>query len=214
MKPIDFSSWERREAFAFFSGISNPFYTVTFRQDVTGLYAYTKARGLSFYYGMIWACTRAVNDTEAFRIALRDGKLVSLPRRKPSFTDLRPGAEQFHIVTMEAGDDPDAFCRAAAEKSRAQTRFLDEAEESDELIYFSCLPWVELTALTNERDLSAPGARDDSIPRIAWGKYREENGRKLLGLSMELNHRFIDGVHIGRFAEALGACLEDPSAER
>ena len=45
--------------------------------------------------------------------------------------------------------------------------------------------------------------RDDAIPRISWGKYREENGRKTLGLSVELNHRFVDGVHVGMFAKEL-----------
>lgn len=207
MGSFDYESWPRREAYEFFSGISNPFYMVTFRQDVTPLYDFVKAEGLSFYYGMIWACTQALNDVEAFRLAIRDGEIVCLPRRMPSFTDLKPGAEQFHIVTMDCGGDIRAFCREAAEKSRAQQGFIDLSQETDELIYLSCLPWVELTALSNERDLSAPGAKDDSIPRVAWGKYSEEKGRKTLGLSLEVNHRLIDGVHIGRFAEALNGVI-------
>ena len=208
MDKLDLGTWERREAFEFFSRISDPFYMVTFRQDVTNLYRYVKSRGLSFYYGMVWACAGAVNDVAAFRVALCGGELAVLPERKPSFTDLRPGAEQFHIVTMSLLDDVDAFCREASRRSRTQGRFIDETAEGDDLIYFSCLPWLELTALTNERDLAAPGAADDSIPHIAWGKYTEENGRKKLGLSVEINHRFIDGVHLGRFAERLSYRIE------
>ena len=209
MESFAYNSWPRREAYEFFSGISNPFYMVTFRQDVTRLYDFVKAEGLSFYYGMIWACTRALNAVEAFQLAIQDGEIVSLSRRMPSFTDLKPGVEQFHIVTMDCGDDIRAFCREAAQRSRAQQGFIDLSQETDELIYLSCLPWVELTALTNERDLSAPGARDDSIPRIAWGKYSEDKGRKILGLSLEVNHRLIDGVHIGRFAEALNTVIDE-----
>ncbi len=171
MEKIDWNTWPRRDAYRLFSGISDPFYMVSFRQDVTALYRYTKARGLSFYYGMVWAVTSAINSVDAFRVALRAGELVRLPERKPSFTDLRPGAEQFHIVTMELSDSIDDFCREAARRSRPQTRFLDETAESDGLVYLSCLPWVDLTALTNERDLSAPGATDDSILRAAWVKY-------------------------------------------
>lgn len=203
MEAFAFENWPRKEAYSFFSGISNPFYMVTFRQDVTPLYDFAKAEGLSFYYGMIWACTQALNDVEAFRLTIRDGEIVRLSRRIPSFTDLKPGAEQFHIVTMDCADDIWQFCREAAQKSHAQEGFLDLSLETDELIYLSCLPWVDLTALTNERDLSASGARDDSIPRLAWGRFTEENGRKILGLSLEVNHRFIDGLHIGRFAENL-----------
>lgn len=202
------AEWERREAYAFFSGYSNPFYSVTFRQNVTRLHAYTKARGLSFYAGMIWACTEAVNRVQAFRIAIQDGKPVLLDRRNPSFTDLKPGSEQFHIVTMDHMPDLDAFCREAIRRSQTQTGFIDSEKESGDLIYFSCLPWIDLTSLTNERDFSAPDALDDSIPRIAWGKFSEENGQKILGLSMEVNHRLIDGIHIGRFAEQLTLIID------
>ena len=77
--------------------------------------------------------------------------------------------------------------------------FLSAAAESDALIYFSCLPWVSITALTNERDFDA----DDAIPRIVWGKYHREGERDVLGLALEVNHRLIDGLHIGRFVQDL-----------
>lgn len=211
MEYVDRENWPRREAYEFFSGMSNPFYMVTFRQDVSGLYRFARANALSFYYSMIWACTRAINDVEAFRLCLRDEKLVRLERRNPSFTDLKPGAEQFHIVTMGACEDVRAFCREAKARSAQQQGFIDSASETEDLIYFSCLPWIELTALTNERDLSLPGALDDSIPRLAWGRFADEGGRKVLGLSMEVNHRFIDGVHIGRFAESLSRHIAELS---
>lgn len=200
--------WGRKDAYEYFSTFSNPFYMVTFRQDVTDLYRYTKSRGLSFYAGMIWVCTQALNDVEAFRVTMRDGQPVLLPRRDPSFTALKPGAEQFHIVTMEHIPELDAFCREADRLSKTQETFLDEEKESDGLIYYTCLPWIDLTALTNERNLSIPDALNDSIPRLAWGKYTDENGRKTLGISMEVNHRFIDGVHIGRFAERFQSYLD------
>lgn len=207
MDVIDLNTWPRREAYTLFSRMSNPFYMVSFRQDVTGVYDFAKRSGLSFYYALIWVCTQAINETEAFHIALRGGKLVRLSGRSPSFTDLKRGAEQFHIVTMPHDADIRAFCAEAARRSSAQSAFLDETAETDELIYYSCLPWLDLTALTNERDLNAPGARDDSIPRVAWGKYRDEDGRKLLTISLELNHRFLDGLHIAQFVQRLDAII-------
>ena len=212
MKRIDMDQWERREAYAFFSRISNPFYMVTFRADVTPLYRYVKARGLSFYKGMIWACTQAINGVDAFRASVRDGALVTLDGRDPSFTDMRPEEAQFRIITMERMDDIDRFCREADRLSAAQQAFIDASKETDDLIYYSCLPWIELTALTNERDMASPGALDDSIPRIAWGKYVDEGGRKKLGVSIEVNHRFIDGVHIGQFAKRLDQLMADLEA--
>ena len=200
---VDRAAWPRRELFDFFSPMSQPFFSVTFRQDVTRLYQFTKENRLSFYHSLVYLCTRAVNGVEAFRYALRGEDLVLFDRRNPSFTDLKPGAERFHIVTLPMEEDIRAFCAAARAKSAAQTTFLDQ-EDSLDLIYFTCLPWVELTALTNERDFD-PG---DAVPRIAWGKYAREGERKVLHISLELNHRFVDGLHVGRFHQELTKLIE------
>ena len=200
---VDRAAWPRRELFDFFSPMSQPFFSVTFRQDVTRLYQFTKENRLSFYHSLVYLCTRAVNGVEAFRYALRGEDLVLFDRRNPSFTDLKPGAERFHIVTLPMEEDIRAFCAAARAKSAAQTTFLDQ-EDSLDLIYFTCLPWVELTALTNERNFDP----DDAVPRIAWGKYAREGDRKVLHISLELNHRFVDGLHVGRFHQELTKLIE------
>ena len=204
MKGEVYERWERKELFDFFSGVSDPFYSVSFRLDVTRLYDVCKARGLSFYYALVYLSTKAINETPAFSYALRGGELVRLAERRPSFTDLKKGAEQFHIVTMAADGTMEDFCRAAREKSAAQTMFIDMSQEGDDLIFLSCLPWLDLTALTNERNFDP----DDAIPRLAWGKYVRREGRLELGYSVEVNHRFIDGLHIGRFGERLQALIE------
>lgn len=203
-QPIPWADWSRRDVFEFFSGMSDPFYSVTFTVDVTNLCRFTKETGLSFYYALVYLCTQAVNRVEAFQYVLNDGALFRLNGRSPSFTDLKKSAEQFHIVTMPCAGGIADFCRAARETSAAQTAFIRAEAESDALIYFSCLPWLELTALTNERDFD----KDDAIPRIAWGRYTETGGRKKLNMSVEVNHRFIDGLHIGRFSETLAGLIE------
>lgn len=205
MRKIDPNTWSRREIFDFFSKISNPFYSVTFNVDVTEVYAYAKRSGLSFYYALVYLVTKAVNSVEAFRYGIVDGELVLFDERSPSFTDLKKGSESFHIVTMPCEGNIAEFCQDAKRRSAEQTTFLSTDKESADLIYFSCLPWVELTALTNERDLDP----DDAIPRISWGKFHERDGRKILGMSLELNHRFADGVHIGKFADALQKLISE-----
>ncbi len=205
MRPVDLASWPRREIFAFFSGISNPFYAVTFRLDVTALRRYTKERDLSFYHSMIWLCTRALARVEAFSYAISQGRVVRLESRRPSFTHLKPGGECFQIITPPRADSLEEFCAAAKELAEEQDRFLVPSGEGIDMIFFSCLPWVDLTALTNEHDAGT----DDAIPRIAWGKYAEENGRLMLGLSIEVNHRFIDGAHIGMFVRELEGLMAE-----
>ncbi len=65
-----------------------------------------------------------------------------------------------------------------------------------------------MTALTNERDLANPKTKDDNIPRISWGKYNKNQDKIELVISLEVNHRFVAGLHVGRFAEKLTQMIE------
>ena len=204
IRDIDMSAWPRREIYDFFSPISNPFYSVSFTLDVTNLYRYVKERELSFYYALVYLCTQAVNRVEAFLYTIEDGKVRIYDKRQPSFTDLEKGSELFRMVFVPCEGSLDEFCRAAKAKSESQHFFFDPTAETNDLIYFSCLPWMDVTGLTNERNLDP----DDAIPRIAWGKYIDVDGRKQLHISLEINHRLIDGVHLGRFNEELCRLIE------
>lgn len=209
MKYVDLDTWPRKDLFEFFSGASHPFYSVNFGVDVTRLYEYAKAHQLSFYYALTYLCTKAMNEVEAFRYTIDEKKVALLDKRIPSFTDLKKDAELFHIVTMECEGTIDEFCKLARETSENQDFFLDFSKESNNQIFFSCLPWIELTALTNERNFDV----DDATPRLAWGKFLDVDGRKKLNMSLEVNHRFIDGLHIGRFYEKLQEMIDQLSVK-
>lgn len=45
--PVALDTWLRREAYTFFSSLSDPFYSVTVTVDVTALHTHTKRHGLS-----------------------------------------------------------------------------------------------------------------------------------------------------------------------
>ena len=205
MTIIDKNTWPRRGIYDFFAPMSDPFYTLTFPVDVTPLRAWCKAGGLPFYPAMVFAVTRAMEHTEAFLYKDRGGTIVRHDTLVPSFTDLRPGSDQFHIVTLEAGEDPADFCRRAKAASAAQREFITAGPwPGDQLVYFTCLPWFPLTALKNERDLDPA----DSVPRVAWGRWEEKGDRTELLLSLELNHRLLDGAHVGQFYQALKEWME------
>ena len=201
---IDKSTWPRREIYDFFAPMSDPFYDLTFPVEVTRLRAVCKERGLSFYMAMTFAVTKAMESVDAFLYKDRGGVIIRHDSLVPSFTDLTPGSEIFRIVTLEAGDDMADVCRRAKAKSAAQREFITQSEwDEDQLVYFSCLPWFPVSAFKNERDAN-PG---DSVPRATWGRWREESGRTMLDLSLELNHRLLDGVHAGRFFERLNELI-------
>lgn len=81
---IALTNWDRREIFSFFSGMSNPFYVVTFRQDVTKLYHYVKQHQLSFYYTLIHLCTQAINQVEPSTMSFDRGMYTASKRVLPA----------------------------------------------------------------------------------------------------------------------------------
>ena len=154
---------------------------------------------------MVYAVTKAMEEVDAFHYKDRDGVIVRHDTLVPSFTDLKPGSELFHIVTLEAGEDPADFCRRAKAQSAAQTAFITDGPwDADQLVYFTCLPWFPVTALKNEKDLNP----SDSVPRAAWGRWEEQGERTSLLVSLELNHRLLDGVHVGKCYEALNEWMK------
>lgn len=122
MKPIDMLTYPRKDAFAFFSGASNPFYSVTFEQDVTKLYAYTHEKGLSFYHAMSYLVTKAMNQVQMFRYVVKDGVIYEIDGRTPSLTELRKGEEQYYCVNVPFVDDMAAFCAGSGEAPRQPAR--------------------------------------------------------------------------------------------
>ena len=205
MKIIDPASWNRREIYALFSACDHPFYSVTFELDVTNLRRFTHENGLSFYYSLAYLITEAMESVEALCIRIREGQLVVLDTLIPSCTDILPGSDCFIIVTLPRGTDMAVFCRNAKAHALSQQTLFDPAMEvRDDLIYFSCLPWFPITGFVTERNLDV----NDCIPRVTWGKYQNRGERFVLNVTVEVNHRTVDGVHLGTFYEALQAGID------
>ena len=205
MHPIDMTTWPRRAMFDYYSTLNHPFFSVTFRQDVTPLVRFCKENRLSFYHCLVYLCTRAINGLPGFRLVLREGSLYELPSRIPAFTDMPPGSEAFHVVTLGADGSMADFCRAAKEQNAAQHFFIDTSIPRDEVLHCSCLPWVEMTGLSSARNLDP----DDTAPWVTWGKFVTEGERKMLGICIECNHRLNDGYHVGQFQSRLNDLIQE-----
>lgn len=207
MYAISLSDWDRREAAAFFGALDFPFYSISWRVDVTRLHAAAKREGRSFYLSMVYEVVAALDSVEAFRYKLRGDTVVRHERLSPSFT-VPFGQDRFKIVGVDSrpGEDRAAFCARAQAQADAQTFQFPptEQEQRDDWVFLSCLPWLDFLSLTNETNLD----RDDSIPRVSWGRFVPEEERLRLTVALQVNHRLIDGVHIGRFAEALQTRLD------
>lgn len=208
-KIIDKTKWSRKEHFRFFSEDNgSPLYDITTYIDVTNFCNYVKRKRLSFYYSLIWVVTEVINKIEDFRYKIRGQDIIIFDRLIPGFTDLKPGSELFHIVVVDFKGGIEDFVYKAKKISSKQQDFfptLLENYEPDMFIQFSCLPWLPFTSLNSEKS----GNRDDSIPKITWGKYENIEGKIRLPVSIQVNHRLIDGFHLGKFFNLLQNYIND-----
>lgn len=203
MNKIDLNTWKRTKMYRFMENVDFPFYSVTVPVDVTNVKKVSKEKNVSFYMAMTWVVTKAVNSIENFRIRYRDGELYLLDITHPSYTYLK--GEDFIIVNGNMRDDMVKFCNDSIEAAEKQTDIINNEIEPDDLIYISCLPWFDFTHLTNERNFD----KYDNIPRIAWSKYTEENGKLMLHVSFDVNHLFIDGYHLGLLVEKINELIKE-----
>lgn len=200
MKYINFDTWERKEHYKFFENVDKPQFNICFNLDITRFLSFVQNKNLSFYYSMIYASTYVMNEIEDFRYKIRDGKIILHDSLMPSFTDMGHKENLFKIVSMPLEDNIIDFSNKAKDFSINQKEYFPKIkEDQDKLIYFSCIPWISFTSITNELVMN----KEDSIPRISFGKYFNQNDKILLPYSIQVNHMLLDGVHVGEYVEML-----------
>ena len=191
---IDVDTWPRRDAYRLFSRGYLPYFSVTTPLDVTELYRFTKKEGLSFYRAMVYSVTRAMNELEPFRLRIRPEGVAVCDTVSPSYTTAgKDGSFGICNVDYIPGESMADFCRRALETEATQVEnMVVEDDVRDDLIFFSCVPWFVTTSVLQEQ----PTNPDDSFPRVLWDRVHEEKGRKLVNLTLQLNHRLLDGAHV------------------
>lgn len=212
MKPIDLAQWKCRTHFEFFRRSDLPFYNVNTQVNVSGLKAFARAKGVSLNNTLMFVTIRALNAIENFRYRLHGETVVLHDGLHPSFAHIREGDDLFSLITLDFVDDLAAFDRAVREAIAGTTEYfnIEKLKLRDDFVFISPLPWFSFTGIDHTLSLK----REDGIPRISWGKITEQDGRQRLPYNIQVNHMFVDGVHVGRFFEQLDreiAALTSPA---
>jgi chloramphenicol O-acetyltransferase type A len=202
MEYIDMGNWKRKEHFDFFYRADYAQYNICANIDITKFLNFVKEEQISFYYAMIHASTYVANEIVNFRYRIRADKVVLHDKLNPSFTDLNGKEDDlFKLVTVDMKDNILEFVNYAKEKSQSQRDYfsLNETAGKDNFVYITCIPWVSFTHISHTFSRN----KNDSVPRISWGKYFSENNNVLLPFSVQVNHALVDGVHVGEYFDKL-----------
>ena len=207
---LDIETWPRAEHFAFYRTFDRPFFNVCVQVDVGPLKAWTEAHDVSFFLATLYISQTAVHEVDPFRYRMHGERVLVHDTLDAGSTVLRDD-ETFAFAYFEAADTFEAFHRQGQSviASAQASSGLTPGEERDDLIHYSVLPWLHFTSFTNARH----GDPTDSIPKIVFGRYKPtESGELQMPVSIAVHHALVDGLHVGRYVEALRTYCADPEA--
>lgn len=207
---LDVSNWARRDVFEFFVGFDKPYFNICTRLDITNLLALLRARpDVSVMLAYHYFALRAANEIEPFRYRLREGRVLVHDVIHGGTTVMLPN-ENFTLAYFEYDANFETFIKGA---DRAVKEVLSgdgafRPNTRDDMIHCTTLPWLSFTSFSHARNWG----REDSVPKIAFGKFVKEAERTLLPFSVEVHHALMDGLHVGRYVSNLEKALAEPEA--
>ena len=168
--------------------------SMTARVDVTDLVAWSKTKGRKFYLNFLYILCRALNSREDYRMEYRwqMDELICYDVIHPIQYVFHEDTETFTEVYSTYDPDYETFYAAALRDLEAgkgtRDLGLDDANHPN---WFdaSYIPWVSYDAL----HLELPDGYLYLAPIVNWGKYRPEDGRLMMPVTVRMNHAVADG---------------------
>ena len=198
MKRIDIDSWNRREHYEFFGSFKSPFFGITAEVDCTRAYEEARAAGRSFFASYLHRSMSAVNRIPELRLRIIDGAVWELDVVHAGATIGRADGT-FAFIFVPFSEDFDSFNHALqleiAEVHASTGLRLNGDNIKKDIIRHSTVPWLSFTAIRHPHNADP----SESVPKITFGGFREESGRKRMPVSVEANHGLVDGIHLSRY---------------
>ncbi|MEM5566050.1 CatA-like O-acetyltransferase [Psychroserpens sp. AS72] len=198
MEVIDINTWKRKQHYDHFKTLKDPYFAVTFPVDVSIAYKKAKAKNVSFFGKYLHDCMKAINDVDELKLRIKDDQVVKFDTINASATLMRSN-QTFGFSYIEFDDELDQFLsHLISEKNRIETTGALFPLRNDLMcIHCSAMPWVNFSG--HKEPVSGVL---DSVPKLAFSKIVKENdGKMMMNVSINVNHALVDGYHIGLFAE-------------
>lgn len=194
-KYIDIKSWNRKQHFEHFKKFEDPYFGLIVDIDVTSAFNYSKKVGESFFIVYLFACMKAVNSVENLKYRIEGDKVVLYDVIHAGPTIARQN-QTFGFSHVNFSDDYTEFGNNfLKEKNRVEnTTELYSSIKTDAIVHCSALPWVHFSGHKDPKI-----NKDDSIPKIGFGKFKEKEKRLQMPVSIKAHHSLVDGFHLGQF---------------
>jgi len=208
---IELSGWKRREHFEHFRSLANPFWSLVVDVDCTAAAAAAKSCGCSFFLLYLHASLKAANAVPEFGWRLVGDEVRCYGPLHASATIMRED-ETFGCCFIEYQPDFKEFAANAQhqiELVKSRSGMCLENDMRNDQIYYSSLPWLKFSALTFAGNL-----KNDSTPKIIFGRSSDQADKKLMPVALQVHHALVDGLQVARFfdlfQQALNECRTRP----
>jgi chloramphenicol O-acetyltransferase type A len=207
VKTINLDGWPRRDHYLYFKEFEFPYFSLCADIDITNFLPLIKTKEISFTAAIMYLVGRVANGIPEFRQRIRDEGPIEHEVVHPSATIL----SRDDLFTFCTAIYQENFLAFAAETQQEILRIktepsLEEKIKDDSMLFMTSIPWVSFTGFMHPVKLSPA----DSVPRFAWGKFREEGQKTVMPLSVQGHHALMDGLHAGLFYEEFQRLLDNP----
>lgn len=200
MKIIDIENWNRKEHFEFFLNFDNPFWGIVTEIDCTKAYEVAKQNNFSFFAYYLHKSILAVNQIDELKYRIQDDKVVMFENIHAATTiGRKDGTFGFSFVPFSS--DFKTFNEELLEEiekvENSKGLRANENSRRKDVIHYSTLPWRKFSSLTHVRNFN----NNDCVPKITFGKFYEQNDKKLIPVSVDVHHSLADGLHVANYLE-------------
>ena len=194
---INTNEWVRRTTFNWFKEFSNPNYCFNVKIDVSDVVNYSKETGTSFFINFLYIICRVNNEIESLRLRYVDNRVLLYEKINPTFT-VRTTDGSFNNAGFEYVEDYDKFYKLAKEEINRRNGKTDNSQSYNtwdyDVFYSSCVISIDLEGISQPLDINNKNSLN--VPRIFWDKYRLENSKYVMLLSMTVSHVLVDGEEL------------------
>lgn len=200
MHELDIENSPRKKTYDWFKSFKNPTYGINVTMDVTKLVAYTKATNTSFFINMLYIVVNGLNKVPEMRMRFVNNKPVIFDDINPAITVMTEN-EVFENVRFENKKNYQDFynlSKQEIDKAKHETKLTDSSYNLTDAwneYYITCLPWLNFTGANQPM---TEELHSQTVPRICWGKYVNNNDKYEMTLNITVSHIFVDGLHISK----------------
>jgi len=201
---VDKESYYRKGVYRHFTEDCKCSVSMTARIDVTDLVSYSKRTGTKFYINFLYILCKVLNSREDYRMNYlwQTDELVCYDRINPIQYIFHEDTETCTPVYTTYYEDYETFYSEALkdiDKAKQTREYSLEPADHPNWFDASYISWMSYDSL----NIELPDGYLYFLPIVNWGRYRNENGRLMMPVTVRLNHAIADGYLVAKVFKLL-----------